>query len=212
MKKERRVTRGAACAVAAVVGGLVLGACASSPQAAPFSTEVVWPDGEPMGEFEGTPWVQAVRDFEVVRAAALNALDFSPPHVQAIGTPYAQGWYEMAVDGIEDGDLELWVGPRSFVVSSVVESESGVTVVGCQAPRERIMAEPQKTLSTTIEYYLVEVDGRWVVDGGREERFGSCDASGAVQGVFVTPPDRALLTIKDPSVVVPPPGVEPWSR
>ncbi|RXR33242.1 hypothetical protein EQW78_12210 [Oerskovia turbata] len=209
MKRECRVPRGAVRAAAALVGAVVLGGCSSAPEPAPFSTEVEWPEGEPVGELEGTPWVQAVREYELVVAAGTNALDFSSSRFGVMAEGVTQGWYEEAVDGIEDGDLELWVGPRSFVVSSVVETEAGVTVVACHAPRDRVMAEPREASSTAVEYYLVEVDGHWVVDGGREERFGSCDASGAVQGVFVTPPDRELLTIDDPSVVVPPAGSEP---
>ncbi|MBD7982391.1 hypothetical protein H9623_15460 [Oerskovia sp. Sa1BUA8] len=187
-----------------MAGALVLAGCSSAPEPAPFSADVVWPDGEPVGELEESPWVQAVREYELVVAAGTNALDFSSSRFGIMKESVAQGWYEAAVDGIEDGDLELWVGPRSFAVTSVVETETGATVVVCLAPRERIMVEPQETLSTAIEYYLVEVEGRRVVDGAREERFGSCDATGAVQGLFVTPPDRELLTIDDPSVVVPP--------
>ncbi|RXR25669.1 hypothetical protein EQW78_12215 [Oerskovia turbata] len=192
--------------VAALAGVLVLGGCSSAPEPAPFSTEVEWPEGEPVGELEESPWVQAVRDYELVGAAATNALDFSSPHVDIMTESLARGWYSEVVDGIENGDLELRAGPMSFVVTSVEETESGATVIVCSGEGERIMTEPSRTASHVFTYEIEVLDEVPVVVWSEEGLWRSCDATGAVQGVFATPPDRALLTIDDPSVVVPPCG------
>jgi hypothetical protein len=134
MHAMRRWTVGGAV----VVSGVLLVGCGGPEVPGPAPTpSVVWSEGEPTGELESDPWVQAIRAAALPEAVAFNGLDTRSPSLHATWTP---AWIremnglldEGARDNTEDGALRV-PGPRPFdpLVVEISADGKNAEVVGC---------------------------------------------------------------------------------
>ncbi|MFB8227733.1 hypothetical protein [Cellulosimicrobium sp. NPDC055967] len=85
--------------------------------------EVRWPQGEPSGELESDPWVQALREYEALFAAAWNAHDWSDPALLAVMSgDIVHRTASGQRDALDQGRYFTLVGPRPFEPLSVEET------------------------------------------------------------------------------------------
>ena len=127
----------------AVVAVLLAGGCgADSPR--PVATpNVRWVPGEPRGDIETDPWVEAVRAAELAHATAINSANYTDPslhnswradHVDV----FAQG----AASDLDNGLAHVMLGPMPFTPLAVEMDQSGdaAAVRGCA---ESLPTEPE---------------------------------------------------------------------
>lgn len=193
---------GGLCAVS-----LVLGGCSSTPEVDhTLVTTLTWPDGQPTSDLENDPWVQALRRYRVILAAARNALNYADPNVSEVMTPdLLSRQYLSARSGVRDDSLFLWEGPGSFAPLAVQGTSDGAVVTICDAPYTTVERYPYEFPTRRIEYHLLEMNGRRVVAFSSSTE-DACDLSDARRALFDPGPDLDLLDLTDPDVVLPPPG------
>ena len=96
--------------------------CSSGPEPL-VVPEVRWPQGEPSGELESDPWVQAAREYEVLFAAAWNAHDWSDPALLDVVSGSIVGRTASGQrDALDQGRYFTLVGPMPFEPLSVEET------------------------------------------------------------------------------------------
>lgn len=135
--ERRRRWVWSAVGVLVVVGGAAWGVSQSVRQEAregdPPIPAVVWPRGLPdHGVWADDPWVQALREFSLVHAAAFNSGRIEGrADLLGLATPDRLGVHQRAMEGgrsqAESGsdDVPVYPGPVPFEVLCVVPNEDG---------------------------------------------------------------------------------------
>ncbi|WP_336708192.1 hypothetical protein [Oerskovia sp. USHLN155] len=120
-----------------VMSGVLVG-CGGPEVPGPAPTpSVVWSAGEPTGELESDPWVQAVRAAALPEAVAFNGLDTRSSSLHATWTPDAirELQWTLGKFSRENNDNGAYrvPGPRPFDPVSVEVAPDGKSarVVGC---------------------------------------------------------------------------------
>lgn len=153
------------------LAALTLTACAdgAEPPSELLVPDVAWADGAPSGELEDSPWVQAVRNAELLSSVAWNNLDYSDPALI-----HAWGYDSVAEDLFPDAEWRMQgvpthiiavpdshrlidVGPLPLMPLSVDEGPDGASVTACVGAQKTKFRGDFQT--ATIEYYHVEETG-----------------------------------------------------
>ena len=203
MDGERHIRRMLirASTVALVVA--VVSACSSAepPSQLPVP-EVTWPDNAMAHGLEDSPWVQIVREAEVLSSVAWNYLDYSDPDL--IST-----WgYETVVDEmVRDAELRFvpslysstsdfpslldW-GPNPIVPVKVDETEGGAIVTAC-AVFSRNAVDGEVRAVELRSYEIRDVEGGTTITYETSDQsvedlgFPECGPD-RIEGAFFAPP------------------------
>lgn len=195
---------------ATIVAACVLAGCSSAGPSDLDTPEVVWPDGEPAGEFEGDSAVVALRQAFVQDAVAWNALDFSDPDlVYRWGLPIRRVEGSVALADYAAGNVESelndpieWTsfGPPPMEILDV-ETRADAPVVTVCLGREFVQRNFVKgdveEFQNSTRRYSVEMfpDGSSVIEpvpidnDFDDALFEQCREAELVRGVFEPEPE-----------------------
>lgn len=205
-----RRKRESIAAIAVLIGAAVLSGCSGTAPSDLDTPEVLWPDGEPAGEFENNPAVVALREAFLQRAVAWNALDFSDPDLVyrwGLDVKTVEGyaaWADQAEGNVEGGldDPIEWtmLGPEPMEVLDVETRDDARVVVVCLGrefvQRNFLTGEVEENQNSTRRY-SVEMfpDGSTMIesigidDGFDDALFEQCREAELVRGVFDPEPE-----------------------
>ncbi|WP_129429635.1 hypothetical protein [Oerskovia turbata] len=183
-----------------VVVVVVVAGCGAPEVPGPAPTpSVVWSEGEPAGDLELDPWVQAVRAGALPEAVALNARDTRSESLHATWTPAAirkmnSNLNKWSRERNEDGAVRV-AGPWPFDPVSVEVAADGrsATVSGCTVEDwtigrdDRSFDEGDEPVMGWYEVVLTE-DGRYLLDGSSYSDI-RCESDNLTVGTFDPLPD-----------------------
>ena len=159
---------------------------------------VAWPNGEPVGELESDPWVQALRAADMELQVASVTRDFTAPelaHATGLGLIYE--YRDNLRAAAENDSWKFPAGPTPMIPIAVKEASDGkyASVVVCIATDWYVSAgqpaRPTKRVGT-FQSFSVSIDG----DGLRKvsARGLVMDDAARSEDIFdelrMEPPDR----------------------
>lgn len=190
---------------ALVVAGIALVGCTPSPTV--DAPEVTWQDGEPSGELEDSPWVQAVRASDLALNTAWVTRDYTAKEVEETTEALvSQQLYNTQVGRAGREEFGVYPGPTPMIPLSVdEESDTRAVVRVCQATNWFVTADqpdiPDELVGEIKEYQVVGTDNRRA--SGPAPTAEECDLSDASIGLFAPQPDPTETyspdDVKEPS-------------
>lgn len=197
----------------------LLGGCAGTAEDRTPRPELVWLDGEPVGDLESDEWVRAAREADFAHAWAHNVADFSLPTMAAT-------WDNFSIERFAwrlEGDLlheraRVYLGPRPMtpVLVQVDDDGKGAMVAACIGAYETQPPYDDGNSWPQVGYYLLELtaDGQRRMTGGHhperplvlpdgtELTAEYCNAVTIPRAVFDPEPDLDALARKGKDDVV----------
>jgi hypothetical protein len=184
--------------------GFLVTACAPAVVEEPT---VSWEDGEPSGEWESDPWVEAVRASDTALSIATVTRDYTSEDLARTTTPAAiDAAASVQRDEAEAGRFFTYPGPVPMLPIEVEDQGDNALVTVCQA-RDWYLDGEQTELPAlgegrTVVYRVTRVDDRHLVET-ESVSTESCDLSGAAVGLFDPQPDPSETyspdDVKEPS-------------
>ena len=149
-----------------------------SAQESPSPSPAPSPSPTPLSPFEADPAVQAVREYLVVSAQALNAKNLSLPALRALSTASRQAEHDELF--AEDLGTYFPGPPPTAVVGVRVVSATKRHVAVCELDDGFALDKPggrptEPRLVVAGRYEMALEDGRWKVDTAVLDDGRSCD-------------------------------------
>lgn len=203
-----RMAHGKPTSLVGAIGLLTLGilVTACTPAAVEEPT-VTWADGEPSGEWESDPWVEAVRASDTALSIATVTRDYTSDDLARTTAPAAiEAAAGLQRDEAEAGRFFTYPGPVPMIPVGVEEQGEQAVVTVCQARDWYLDAEqtepPSLRDGRTVAYRVTREDDRYLVETDTVTT-ESCDVSGAAVGLFDPQPDPTETyspdDVKEPS-------------
>lgn len=170
--------------------GLALTGCTPAAIEPP---SVSWQSGEPSGELESSPWVQAVRASDTALSIAAFTRDYTSDELQDTTTEEAiDAAAQWQRDEAKADRFFTYPGPVPMIPLSVDEQGDEALVTVCQAQDWYLDADrttaPEPTEGREVVYRVIRDDDTHLVETDSVTT-KDCDVAGASIALFDPQPD-----------------------